>query len=679
MIKLVIEIIESLRYADVIGTLQLLIDIYNAVSTDYIREGILNVVKNLSEYNIDVYKKVGPTIQIELVDYLFGMSNSKLESIRPIALTVWTETIKSELTGTKWRADSVVWSTGDVPVSDPLREVQDKAMKALFSAYNRSTDDAQKLAILSKLEDAINIRKMTSNQATTLEDRTRIVEFVIGHIEATSYEILQHLEHLFLDDYFKVKNLTEDPENQFSCQSEAAALVASIFEFKDTVNADDRFVRYKVLVGYNSVFLSNWACNKYDYKEINEYQRREANLYIEEINGGNANDWFELIARCAETKSNDLATFPIFGEFIRKLAERKPEVAKNFLARASDELRMFLPSFLNGLSLSNRCDIYERILDSELKSTRNLQGMVHHFRYSNVKKPEYATRLLKRAIEKDNRMAVIECLPFAIEHYGTEKISDVDMFLRDALNFLNDRKDASWVSGAWFLGKTTKFYEELTPDRTVQILQNLSYLPQVNYQVERVLVRIAERQQEAIWDYFEARLARDEEYGEGEERFEAVPFRFHELEKELSKDPQLAIRKGLSWFSRNPDLFQHRGGRLLSITFPNCSPEFTTALTDLVKAGGDVEAEFALSILKNYHGETSTHVVLKEIVSRFPDDNIKMNNVRRSIEKFGVVSGTYGIVEAWQTRKESLTEWDEDARPSVKKRSLKSSSQNSSA
>jgi len=664
VIERVISIIdiESLRYTDVIGTLQLLIDIYNVASPDDIREKILNVVKHLSEYNIDVYKQVGPTIQMELVGHLSEMSNSELESIRPIALKVWTETIKSDLTGIEFKADSVAFITGAVPVSDHLREVQDKAMKALFSAYNRSTDDAQKLAIISELNDTINIRRMTSNQAKTLEDRTRILEFVTEHIKATSYEILQHLEHQFLYDYFKIKDLTEDP----GCQSEVAALMAAIFEFKDTVNADDRFVRYKVLVGFKSVFLSNWACNKYDYKETDEYRRMEANRYIEEINGGNANDWFDLIARCAETKSNDLATFPVFGDFIRKLAERKPEVAENFLVRASDDLRMFLPGFINGLALSNRCDIYERILDSELKSARNLEGVAHHLRYSNVQKPEYAARLLKRAIEKDDRMAVIECLLFAMEHSGTEKISDIDMFLRDALNFLNDRKDPSWVSKAWFLEKTTKFYEELTPDRTVQILQNLSYLPKVGFQVERILARLAKRQQEAIWDYFEARLARDDEYGEGEERFEAVPFEFNGLEKDISKDPQLAIRRGLSWFSRNPDLFQHRGGRLLSITFPNCQLELATALTDLVKAGGDVEAEFALAILENYHGETSTHVVLKEIVSRFPDDNIKMNSVRRIIGKTGVVSGTYGIAEAWQTKKESLTEWDKDERPSVK-------------
>jgi ppGpp synthetase/RelA/SpoT-type nucleotidyltranferase len=110
--KLVVEIVESLRNVDPIGTLQLLIDIYRDEPNDDVRRQIVNAVKNLSEYNIDVYKQVGPMLQMELVGHLAGMSDAELESTRPIALTVWTEALQSDVTGTKWKADSVVWSTG---------------------------------------------------------------------------------------------------------------------------------------------------------------------------------------------------------------------------------------------------------------------------------------------------------------------------------------------------------------------------------------------------------------------------------------------------------------------------------------------------------------------------------------------------------------------------------------
>ena len=86
----------------------------------------------------------------------------------------------------------------------------------------------------------------------------------------------------------------------------------------------------------------------------------------------------------------------------------------------------------------------------------------------------------------------------------------------------------------------------------------------------------------------------------------------------------------------------------------------------MVKAGGDTEADFALAILRNYRGETSTYVVLKEIVSLFPDDDRKMTGVRVSLDSTGVVSGEFGLAEAWRAKKESLTEWLADERPVVR-------------
>ncbi len=671
--RLVVEIVQHLRYADVVETLQLLIDIWRDEPNEDIRQQILNAVQKLSEYSINAYNQVGPILQMALVDYLGEMSEAEVDKIRPIALSVWTEAIQSDITGTTWKADSVVLSTGAVPVSDQLMGVRDKAIKALFAAYDRSTDDAEKRAILSALDAATRTPHQSQYSkellATTLKDATRIVGFLMERVEAMSYELLQHVEHRLFYDVHRAKGFILDPEGRFGCQAEAQALISAILKFRDTINADDRFVRYKVLVGFESIYTGHWTDEEFDYTGADEYRRGEAERYIDEINLENENNWFDFIERCAKTKSNDLATFPVFGDFISKLAERKPEVADRLLATASDDLRIFLPGFLNGLARSGQGDIYDRILESELASAKSLTNVVWHLRKSDVKKPDFATSLLQRAIEKEDQRAIKECLLYALAQYGTENIVDADTFLRDALTFLNDRKDPGWVAEAWFLQKTTRFYEELVPDRLALLLQNLGYVRKVTYQTERILVPLAQRDLTAVWDYFGARLTRDAAEGDqadDEERFEAVPFQFHGLEKELSKNPQLAISKGLSWFTKESQLFQFRGGKLLSNAFPSCTPEFATALAELVKTGGDTEADFALAILQNYHDQTSTHVVLKEVVSRFPDDSDKLNEVKASIESTGVVSGEFGLADAWQAKKESLKEWLLDDRLAVK-------------
>ena len=177
-------------------------------------------------------------------------------------------------------------------------------------------------------------------------------------------------------------------------------------------------------------------------------------------------------------------------------------------------------------------------------------------------------------------------------------------------------------------------------------------------------VQIRETEQQRLDELIATRLARKSEDGD-EERFETVPVESRGLEPMLSKDPQLAVSKGLAWFAQDRELFRFRGGSLLSRAFPTCTPEFAAALAELVQAGGDTEADFALEILQNYLGETSTDVVLKEIVSRFPHDDRKMDGARISINSTGVVSGEFGLAEAWRGKKELLTQWLTDERQAV--------------
>jgi hypothetical protein len=455
--SLVVEIVESLQ-ADVIGTLQLFIDIYRDEPNDDIRKQIENAVKNLSEFNFETYKQVGPMLQMVLVDHLDGMSDVEVDNIRPIAITIWTEAIQSNISGTKRKADSVILSEGSVPASDQLREVRDKVIKALFAAYDRSTNDAQKRIVLSALDTAAStpnhVRYSNELLTITLRDTIQIVNFVMERAKATSYELLQHLEHQFLHNYYCAESFAEDSENRFGCKNEAEMLVAAIIKFRDIINADDQFVRYKILVGFESVYPSHWIDKEF-YQKAEEYRREQANCYIDEMGAVNEKNWLDLIERCAKTKSKNLATFPVFGGFISNLAERKPETADRLLAKASDDLRKFLAGFLNGLAQSSQSVIYERILKSELDSAKNLSGVARHLRYSGGKKSDFAARLLKRAIDKDDVIAVNECLLFVLNYYGTEKIADADIFLRDALTFLNDRKDPSWVSEVRFLRKAT--------------------------------------------------------------------------------------------------------------------------------------------------------------------------------------------------------------------------------
>jgi ppGpp synthetase/RelA/SpoT-type nucleotidyltranferase len=669
VVKLIIEIIERLRYADVTGTLQLLIDIYRGEPDADIRQQIVSVVKNLAEYNLDAYRQVGSDLQRALVEHIGSMSATATDSIRPIAIAVWAEALQSDITGTKWKADSMVMRTGALPASEQLRAVRDIAMQALFNAYDTSTDDSQRRSALTALDSATrtptNANYPNELLATTVRDAKRIVDFVRERAPGMSFELLQHLEHQFLYDYFRTRQLVT--EDRFGCQAEAATLVHSILAFRNAINKDQDFVKYKVLVGFESVYPAHWEDESFDFHSEDAYRRAEADRFIEEITPENEHAWFRFIERCSGTKSNDMATFPVFGAFLGKLSELKPEVAARLLSNASEDLRHFVPGFLNGLARSARSDIYAQVLEAEIRNPKSLNSLARHFRYGDVVNPAFVTRVLKSAIDADNPASVIECLLFAVQHYGTDKIADSDSFVRDALTYLNTRQDARWIHEGWYFPTAEKFFELVSPERIFQLLENLGYLSRIEYHAERILAHIAKRVPEQVWDYFGARLQKEFMGGDDiEEKFEAAPFEFHELNKVLCNNPDLGIRKGLEWFQRDPKLFQFRGGRIISNAFQECTPEFSAALADLVKRGDATETDFALAVLPNYNGNASTHAVLKEVVARFPKDEGRLDAATMIIDNTGAVSGDLGFAEAWRARKSLLEKWLLDDRDSVR-------------
>jgi len=181
-----------------------------------------------------------------------------------------------------------------------------------------------------------------------------------------------------------------------------------------------------------------------------------------------------------------------------------------------------------------------------------------------------------------------------------------------------------------------------------------------------VFVRIRETERQRLRDLVAARLAKGTNIGDDAHN-EPIPFEFQGLESVLSKDPELAISKGLAWFAQDRSEFPFRGGSLLNRAFPICRPELTAALGGLIKKGGDTEVDFSLALLQNYLGSTSIDGVLQEIVARFPQDERKLREVRTFIDSPGVVppSGEFGLAEAWRAKKDALMLWLTDARPTV--------------
>src|SRR5258708_30613271 len=88
--------------------------------------------------------------------------------------------------------------------------------------------------------------------------------------------------------------------------------------------------------------------------------------------------WYRLIQRCAATRSDDMATFLVFREFLRQLSKAKPNFAFALVRRDDADVLAFLPAILTGLFESEARDKYAELLEDYLGRDAYLTAIARH-------------------------------------------------------------------------------------------------------------------------------------------------------------------------------------------------------------------------------------------------------------------------------------------------------------
>ena len=127
-------------------------------------------------------------------------------------------------------------------------------------------------------------------------------------------------------------------------------MLKAILSFRDQINGDQSFVTFKTLVGFEAVFAPAWDEEHFDVARETTYRREKIEALVGDISSAaNFQDWLATTGRCAQTKSNDGATFLAFRLFLKEFAKRKPELAIRLVEEPYPDLIAFLPSVLRGL------------------------------------------------------------------------------------------------------------------------------------------------------------------------------------------------------------------------------------------------------------------------------------------------------------------------------------------
>ena len=135
-----------------------------------------------------------------------------------------------------------------------------------------------------------------------------------------------------------------------------------------------------------------------------------------------------VIKRCAATRSSDGATFLTFVEFLKRLARAKPAVVLGYLQSVPVELEGFLSNLLAGLDDGASAADAETLMRAWIKAGTYLRQIGRHLRLVPAVNEELLRTLSARAIEIEDREAVIEALVVVVAHkelVASELVDDV--------------------------------------------------------------------------------------------------------------------------------------------------------------------------------------------------------------------------------------------------------------
>jgi ppGpp synthetase/RelA/SpoT-type nucleotidyltranferase len=667
----VADIVDRLRYMGeeaIIQTRDVLFDLYRGATTEQERKRLLESARRLATHDMNVWNVAGPIVQQIIVDGIATFDDRTFAANAVVALEMLKEVLGVEIEGTTSTHDAVTIHRGAVRESPALGGIRTRALETLFHNFKAAQTDTERRQIASVLSEATRTpyshNYSNALLARVLSDSAAIIAFYTEAAAEMGLALLQSLEHEALFLYRRNQDMPADAAEDPAVAESRKRLTEAIIRFREVINSNASFTRFKILVGYESVFPPAWENDDFDISGADEYRKAQLDRLVSEVNESNAEEWLAFLERCASTESDDLATFPSFDSFLVQLGRAQPNIALSYVKRLGPKLKGFLPALLFGLEGSKRADELGAII-SEWLGARAHTGEIIRFqlRAASVQ-PDLLEKAVIRAIEAGDSIAVVHGIRTVVARAKDTAEDLTERILMPALRYMNAKKDTRWLDAVWFVPSQESVFSALTAAQADVVLSGLISRRVINYHAEDILLPIAKKWAEKVADFFGQRLLIERE--EITERYEAIPFKFHKLHAPLSAIPDYLLAKAQEWFTKQGGLFIYRGGRLLANVFSDLPPAFQERLIKLIRAKDLSAIRMTMAMLRNFEGQALIHPLCQEIVDALPEDDELHDSIAAAIDQTGVVSGEYGFANALKDRKLQLEGWLKDDRRRVR-------------
>lgn len=669
IVSAIAKVLTRYRYVDIEATFDALRTLYGWASDEAEKKPLVELGTSLAKHHLAVWRQYGPAAQAVLVDAFDQLSDDERRGSAKLLTAMLREVLGAEVTGTSNSSNTVTFHRGTVVASDALRDIRKKAIDLLKHQFALSEDEAERREVLLALQaatrPAMGAGYSNALARLVMDDTCSIISFEAEVAPTLSLGLRQATETRLHRNYRTYARLPEGMRQDESLVAGQANVKAAAFAFRDAVNADQDFVAFKTLVGFDCVYPPAWEDDAFQHAEAEAYRTQQVTALLASINPGNADEWFDKLSRYARTESNDIATFPVFGRFLAKLAEEQPAIGFGYVDKLDVPLENFLPAMLTGLFASAEPGKVLARVDGWLEEGRYVDEITWFLRSAEPFDEQLLHRAAQSALRYGNARAVRNALLACADQYDKHPGTLIEQVFLPALRYLSAAQDFSWLRMPWVTWMNRSIIEALDEQQAGVVLEALLPCPDLEYAFEDIAASIAKRWPGRVIELLGRRQA-FKLSGQAPADYDAVPFSVHELRAPLAAVPDLMLEGARRWFNANPLHFRFDGGRLLASAFPDLSNGLSERLAQLIADGNEEDLAFALAVLSAYEGKEVIYDHVRSIVGTLDINSPLIEKAKHVLQESGVVSGEFGFAELHARRKVLLEPWLRDEREAVK-------------
>jgi hypothetical protein len=648
-----VQALVRLRYLETRAVLHALMPL-SVHTSESVRKKALEGLEELSSYDITVFHGdgqhggIGAAPQMEILDEIQKLSDPDVTTYLSAVLILLQGVLSPTMESASWSYKTLTLSRSATPAISSVSEVRLQSIDQLMNIYRLVLTIDQKLRVVGLLTNATRTETRTprSDEASAMfvRDTQKVLAFFAELAENDELQLVQKIEH---NSYWIFVHAIAE---------EVRIAALRVYE---KISERAEYQIYRVLIGFEGIF-GDWRQRQEggdEWKETEELRRKTARDYVEHISDGNYAEWCERIFKYAQTKSDDLATFPIFYYFLESFAGARPELAFRLLSENDESIKGFLIPLMRGLWSGSHREQLRALIEAWAREGRNLFPSTKQFLSNPDLDVALVKRLLFRAQQLKDLSPIREVISVAVSNYSTGRHVLIDELMLPALEALSEQSNANWIFDNWYRPELKEVLASLETHGVDAVLANLKHLRELDYHAEEVLYILAQRSPDKVLAYLCSRLEEESHDADHKRTYEAIPYELHKLDEPLSTIPELVVRMLRDRYAGDYSHFMYRGARLLKNIFPQLPPEFGAELLKVIGQGGEKDYEFVLAILRNYRGEPFTHRISKELVKAMPSDSPLRSEVAIALHATGVVSGEYGMADAYERKRQEMLDW----------------------